>query len=131
MISQQILLIKKIADVEFDSVVSFSEIIDNKLRIYLIDKSFIDIYLSQVISGRFAFHWEREQIDKTIYRYDNFPDVNWKNRSTFPYHFHQGSQDKVISSSFSKEIIPGFRDFMKFVSQRIKEIGEIDKSELA
>ncbi len=124
MISQQILSIKKIADVEFSSIVSFSEIISNKLRIYLVDESFIDVYFSQTISGRFAFHWEREQIDKTIYRYDNFPDVNWKNISTFPYHFHQGSQNKVVSSSFSKEIIPGFRDFMKFVLQKIKEISE-------
>jgi len=124
MISQQVLSVKKIADIEFGSIVSFSEIIANKLRIYLADKSFIDVYLSQTIPGRFAFHWEREQIDKTIYRYDNFPDVNWKDINTFPYHFHQGSQDKVVSSSFSKEIIPGFRDFMKFVSQKIKEINE-------
>ncbi len=40
--------------------------------------------------------------------------------STFPYHFHRGSQDNVEPSPFPLNIIEGFRAFMEFVRENIK-----------
>jgi hypothetical protein len=58
----------------------------------------------------------------TIYRYDNVPDKKWKSIvAAYPYHFHNGSQDNVVSSPFPLEIINGFRAFMKFIKKN-KEI---------
>ena len=34
------------------------------------------------LKNRFDFHWERTHIDKTIYRYDNFPDAKFKKIKT-------------------------------------------------
>ncbi|MFZ3058495.1 MAG: DUF6516 family protein [Candidatus Methanoperedens sp.] len=42
-----------------------------KLRIELIDGSFADVWIS--ISGKYSYHWDRSEIDGTIYRYDNAP----------------------------------------------------------
>lgn len=113
-------IIRRIAEIEFEQVVSFSEIIGKKLRLYLTDRSFIDIYISQTIKNRFAFHWEREHLDGKIFRFDNYPDTKWKKVKSFPYHFHNGDQSKVIATDFSQEIIGGFRDFMRFVQRKIK-----------
>ncbi len=113
-------IIRRIAEIEFEQVVSFSEIIGKKLRLYLTDRSFIDIYISQTIKNRFAFHWEREHLDGEIFRFDNYPDVKWKKVKSFPYHFHNGDRAKVTATDFSQEIIGGFRDFMRFVQRKIK-----------
>ena len=52
-------IISRIAEVEFEAIVSFTETIGEKLRIQFIDESFVDVYFSQTIPSRFAFHWER------------------------------------------------------------------------
>jgi len=39
--------------------------------------------------------------------------------STYPYHFHDGSQDNVVVSPFSQEILQGFREFMAFVESKL------------
>ena len=113
--------IRRIAEVEFESIVIFSETLGKKLRLYLSDQSFIDIYVSQTIKNRFAFHWERQHLDGKIYRFDNYPDIRWKEVKGFPYHFHDGKQNKVIKAGFPQEIIAGFRNFMHFVQHRIKQ----------
>lgn len=51
---------------------------EEKLRVVLNDESFIDIRISQTVKNRFDFHWERRHIDKSVFRYDNFPDVHFK-----------------------------------------------------
>ena len=50
-----------------------------------------------------------------IFRYDNFPDTNWRGVTTFPFHFHDGAQDKVVAAPFDTNLIQGFREFMTFV----------------
>ncbi len=57
-----------------------------KLRIELVDGSFADIWVS--ISGKYSYHWDRSEIDRTIYRFDNAPHKVWANVATFPHHFH-------------------------------------------
>lgn len=68
--------------------------IDNKLRIFLVDKSFIDVNVSRKLPDKFGFHWESINPPDAIYRYDNFPDKNWKYVLTYPYHFHDGAQQQ-------------------------------------
>lgn len=112
--------IKRIAEIEFADIVKDIHQIEYKLRIVLINSSFVDVYLSQKLSDRFGFHWECMDEKAAIYRYDNFPDKKWLTVSTYPYHFHNGSQDSVEASPFSLLIIEGFRAFMKFVREKLK-----------
>lgn len=112
--------IKRIAEIEFSSIVKSISQIDYKLRIVLTDNSFVDVYLSQRLPEKFGFHWECRDVSGTIYRYDNFPDKNWQSLATFPHHFHNGSQDIVESSPFPLTPIEGFRAFMEFVRNKMK-----------
>jgi hypothetical protein len=89
-----------------------------KLRIILINNSFLDVNLSRALPDKFGFHWEKMDKDGKIYRYDNYPDKNWI-VNTYPYHFHKGEYDKVEASPFPLDIINGFRAFMEFVKNEI------------
>lgn len=110
-------ILKRIADVEFNEIVESSDVSNFKLRIILIDSSYIDINISVKIPDKFGFHWETRK--KEIFRYDNFPDIRWKNVKTFPFHFHNGSQENVESSPFPTDLIPAFRAFLNFVKEKI------------
>ena len=112
--------LRRVAEVEFADIIRDTFFISYKLRIILIDNSFIDLNLSKKIPDRFGFHWECRDKAGTVFRYDNFPDKNWKNISTFPYHFHRGSQNKLEASPFPLTIIDGFRSFMEFVKSKLK-----------
>lgn len=111
----------RIAEIEFSDIVDATEIMETKLRIMLLDGGFVDVWLSEKLANRFGFHWEHKVTDLS-YRYDNFPDTKWSNVSTFPYHFHDGSQDNVVDSSrFARDIVEGFRDFMNWVRVMLRE----------
>ena len=113
--------LKRIAEVEFENIVKETFFIGYKVRIILIDNSFIDVHLSQRISDKFSFHWECMSSSETLYRYDNFPDKEWQTVSTYPYHFHYGSQNIVKSSPFPLKSIDGFRAFMEFVEKKMRK----------
>ncbi len=74
------LRLKRIAEVEFPDIVVEAEIIrQRKLRIIIIDSSYIDIFYSPSSANRhFAYHWERVFLDGTFYRHDNIPMVSGK-----------------------------------------------------
>jgi hypothetical protein len=109
--------LRRIAEVEFvDSVVQ-TDILGAKMRVLLADDSYIDVWVSHKLSGRFGFHWERRHLDGRIYRYDNFPDTNWSQVSTFPFHFHNGDQNVVVVAPFALTLEQGFREFMAFVQR--------------
>ena len=91
---------------------------EEKLRIILKDESFIDTRISQTVSNRFDFHWERRHIDKTIFRYDNFPDIHFKHLKSFPGHLHFQRENKVIEAKFKKSLPFAFVDFMGFVKEK-------------
>jgi len=112
--------IKRVAEIEFSDIVKTTSQSDFKLRVILINNSFVDVYLSQKLPDRFGFHWECMDESKTFYRYDNFPDKNWQSVASFPYHFHSGSQDSVKTSPFPLAPIDGFRAFMEFIKQKLK-----------
>lgn len=111
---------KRIAEIEFTEIIKNTYQIDYKLRIVLINNSFIDVYLSQKLPDKFGFHWESMDEKGSIYRYDNFPDKNWQSVSTFPYHFHNSSQDSVEASPFPSTTVEGFRAFMEFVRNKLR-----------
>jgi hypothetical protein len=111
--------LQRIAEVEFSSIISSSETLGTKLRILLRDNSFVDVWLSQKLEGRFGFHWEGRHLGGKMYRYDNFPNNNWSGVSSYPYHFHDGEQDSVIATPFSQQVEEGFRDFLRFVAQHL------------
>lgn len=109
----------RIAEVEFSGIVVDSVPLGGKLRLFINDTSYIDIWLSHTLEDRFGIHWERRHLDGTFYRYDNFPDVAWHIVETYPRHFHNGSQDAVELAPFSPDLIEGFRDFLRFAAKKL------------
>ena len=106
----------RIIDIEFHDLLAGSSQIDQgKIRAHLLDGSFVDIWYSRKIPGRFSYHWERRHVDGTIFRHDNFPDPRWKDVSSFPKHFHEFSQTSVRESSIDDNPVDGLRQFMNFV----------------
>ncbi len=112
--------VKRIVDIEYNDVTRDSSIYHGKLRVFTKDDSVVDIWFSEKIPGRFSYHWERRQINGTIYRHDNFPDPRWKDVSTFPKHFHCSTQNRVQGSEIGHDPVTGTREFMDFVRNMLK-----------
>jgi hypothetical protein len=114
--------LKDIIEIEFSEIVEDVVPTDiNELRIMLNDGSFIDVWFSLKLEGRYSYHWERNFIDGTIYRHDNAPHLRWQAVSTFPKHFHDGSEDIVVSSHISDNPESALKEFLSFASERIKK----------
>jgi hypothetical protein len=92
----------------------------NHIRIILKDKSFIDVWYSLNIEGRYSYHWERRPIDGSIYRHNNAPHKRWEEVSTFPKHFHCGSEMNVEESRLSDEPEKALREFLQFASEKLE-----------
>lgn len=88
-----------------------------KLRIELIDGSFADVWIS--ISGKYSYHWDRSEIDGTIYRYDNAPHKVWARLTTFPHHFHDKYEKTVIESDLPSEPEMQMKKFMDFIRKTL------------
>ncbi|MBI5253329.1 MAG: hypothetical protein HY930_02880 [Euryarchaeota archaeon] len=112
-----------IARDEFSDIVSATELIgkkslgSSKLRIHLKDGTYIDVWVSG--SGKYSYHWEQRAKRGLIYRHDNAPD--FPEISTFPKHFHDGTQDDVKESYISDRPEEAVREFLKFARQKIKQ----------
>lgn len=114
--------LKDIIEIEFSEIIEDVVPTDiNELRIVLNDGSFIDVWFSLKLEGRYSYHWERKLIDGTIYRHDNAPHLKWQSVSTFPKHFHDGSEDIVVSSHISDNPESALKEFLSFASERIKK----------
>jgi len=111
---------QRIALLEFPEIISSSHLETNKLRFFLIDNSFLEIYCSLKEFNQWAFHWERRNIDGTFYRYDNIPHLKWKEISTFPWHFHTGNGEIVEESSFGDDRIENLRTFFCFIQENMQ-----------
>jgi len=105
---------------EFPDVVVGTETVDGKLRIFITDDSFIDIWFSEKRKGIYAYHWERRMVDGTIYRHDNLPDRGARNLETFPKHFHEGSEENIRESSISDDPEQAVRQFLTFVRESLR-----------
>ena len=114
--------LKEIAEIEFGAIVEDVLVTDiNELRIVLIDGSYIDLWFSLRLRGRYSFHWERKFINGSIFRHDNAPHMRWKDIPTFPKHFHNGSEEIVISSRIADNPELALKEFLTFVSEHIKK----------
>ena len=88
--------LREIAMVEYaDIVVGVLLPGPNELRIFLKDRSFVDVWFSLKLAGRYSYHWERRAVDGTIYRHDNAPHKRWQSVATFPHHFHNASETNL------------------------------------
>jgi len=113
--------LRRIAEVEFAAIVVQTDLLGSKMRVMLADTSYVDVWSSRKLSGRFGFHWERQHLDGHSYRYDNFPDTNWSGVSTFPFHFHDGDQNTVVAAPFAPTLEQSFREFMAFVQRKMDD----------
>jgi Family of unknown function (DUF6516) len=108
--------LREIAEVEFADIVVEAIIPDiNELRIILTDGSFVDVWFSLKLQGRYSFHWERRAIDGKTYRHDNSPHKRWESVATFPKHFHDSSETNVSESHLSEVPEVALREFLAFV----------------
>jgi len=87
-----------------------------KLRLLLIDGTFLDVWLS--LSGRYSYHWERRVVNGTIYRYDNAPHKRGKKR-VFP-HLHDGSEENVTESSLAGDPLQAFKSILAMARTKIR-----------
>jgi hypothetical protein len=112
--------LREIAEVEFADIVVEALIPDiNELRVILTDGSFVDVWFSLKLQGRYSFHWERRAINGKIYRHDNAPHKRWQSVATFPRHFHNGSETDVSESHISAVPEEALREFLAFVRDRM------------
>jgi hypothetical protein len=111
----------QISLVEFSDVVLGASYIGgtssspNKLRLTLVDRSFLDIWLST--DGDYAFHWERRGQTGQMYRWDNAP--HHPTIGTFPVHFHDGDESTVVESRLSANPDVALREVLGFVRDRL------------
>lgn len=54
-----------------------------------------------------------------LYRHDNAPHGKWRAVSTFPKHFHDGSEDRVEESQISDNPEQALREFLSFVRSKL------------
>ena len=116
--------LKTIALTEFADVVVNAQVVSLstgdplKLRLDIVDSSLFDVFLS--VSGRYSYHWERRLTPKgDLYRHDNAPHGRWRHVSTFPKHFHDGSQDNVVESYIDDDPTQALREFLTFIRRRL------------
>jgi hypothetical protein len=65
---------------------------------------------------RNSVHWERTLGDaKFVYRHDNAPHAAWTYVTTFPKHFHDGTEDNVVASYISSEPQQALREFCRYI----------------
>lgn len=115
--------LKEIAEIEFGDIVDDVILTDiNEIRIVMIDGSFIDIWFSLKLEGRYGYHWERQFIDGSIYRHDNAPHLKWKDIPTFPKHFHDGSEDAAAPSYIPDNPETALREFLIFAKEILKKL---------
>jgi hypothetical protein len=112
-----------IAENEFKDIVTATTFLGgkasapNKLRIYFIDHSFLDVWLS--VDGDYSYHWEHRAQRGMIHRGDNAPDH--PELRTFPKHFHDGSERDVEESELDDDYEQAIRAILRFVKSNLAE----------
>ncbi|NIM18508.1 MAG: hypothetical protein GTO45_41545 [Candidatus Aminicenantes bacterium] len=118
--------LKSIAENEFGDIVTTTEIISSfsgrarKLRINIIDGTFVDIWYS--VEEEYSFHWEQRGVRDAVYRHDNAPHRKWSAIKTFPKHCHNGTEQNVSESYISDEPEKAVREFLKIVREKLLKL---------
>ena len=85
-----------------------------KLRLDIGDGSLLDVFASA--NGPTSYHQERHLASTgALYRHDNAPHDQWGHVTTFPKHFHDGSENSVIESHIGGDPDDAIREFLSFV----------------
>lgn len=105
---------------EFPDIAVGTEIVEGKLRIFIADGSFIDVWFSEKKEDVYAYHWERRMVDGTIYRHNNLPDRKARDLATFPKHFHEGTEEKVKESRISDDPERAIGQFLRFCRKTLE-----------
>lgn len=108
-----------ICESQFPDIITAWIIKSNKLRLFIIDGSYMDVWFSVTLANRFAYHWERRLVDGSIYRLDNRPHQELISLSGYPVHFHNGVDSVVEESTFSIDLEAAFIEFLEMVRQRV------------
>ncbi len=87
----------------------------NKLRLALIDGSFLDVWLSA--DGDYAYHWEQRRQRGQLHRWDNAP--HHPRLGTFPAHFHDGDENAIVESDLDSAPEVALRQVLEFVRWRL------------
>ena len=90
----------------------------NKLRINFYDESFLDVWLSK--DGDYSYHWEHRAQRGVLHRWDNAPDHS--ELSTFPEHFHDGSNKVIKESSLNPDPEKALRYVLNFIRHELKKL---------
>jgi hypothetical protein len=114
-------ILEKIAKAEFSDIVKNTSLIGgrsaqpNKLRLFLTDGSFLDVWLSD--ENDYSFHWEQRAVRGLIHRWDNAPDH--PDVKTFPHHFHDGKENNVMSCYLDFDMISAFKEVLGFIRNKL------------
>ena len=123
MISKYYKRIQKNVELKFSDILQSTELIRGtagrirKLRLYLIDNTFVDIWYSP--DGSYSYHWEQRAIRNAIYRHDNAPHQKWQKISTFPKHCHDGTQLNVNESFLPDDYEKAIEEFLRLVRKKM------------
>jgi hypothetical protein len=110
----------KVIKEEYPDVALSIDLRDDRLRVYFVDNSFLDIWFSRRIPGKYSFHWERRNVNGTVYRWDNAAHRSVTGIDTFPHHFHESSQSNVKPFKPESEWEDTLRDILNFIRDKIK-----------
>jgi len=103
----------------YPEIVVNTEVVYGKLRIYLDDGSFIDVWISRRLPNRYAIHWERRHIDGTIYQWDNTPHEIHRHIPTFPHHFHEKYDHMIKPFHYPGDVEEALKEALKYVEKKI------------
>lgn len=92
-----------------------------KLRVYLIDRSYLDIWFSHKIPGRYAYHWEHRHINGGIHRHDNRPHESLKHMKTYPKHFHNETENNTQESYISENPKEATLHFLNYIKEKMQK----------
>ena len=116
-----IIELKEIIENQYANIIVKVDVVHrNQLRVLLTDSSYLDIWFSLKLTGKYSYHWERKKIDGTIYRHDNVPHLTWKNILTYPKHFHFRTEKNVIESNISDIPQKAVKEMMNFIREEMK-----------
>lgn len=83
----------------------------NKIRLQVVDGSFLDTWLSA--DGDYAYHWEHRRQSGKLYRWDNAP--HHPHVESFPDHFHDGEEANILNSVLNSDPEYALRQVLEFV----------------
>jgi len=105
---------------EYPDVIISIDLRSDRLRVYFVDNSFLDIWFSRRIPGKYAFHWERRSVNGTVYRWDNAAHRSAANVDTYPHHFHEGYQSNIRPFEPKSIWEDTLREILNYIRDKIK-----------